>query len=218
MAVNLDGYVDVAERLVKFREAYPEGSIQFEWSWSENPDGSVWLVGKAFAFRTPDDIRPGHGSAWEQYPGKTPYTRGSELMNLETSCWGRAIAALGIETRRGIASKQEVEASQNRRFDDHGLPEKLKTPVGQARSMDEPTAKQLMALAKRASAVGVGVGDGLKFYGLLLGRDLSQTGVKFMDAMALMDMTKEQWLETSQAAGYKPVTFDTRNIERTPDE
>ena len=45
----------------------------------------------------------------------TPYTRNSEIENAETSAWGRAIAACGIEVRRGIASADEV---RNKEHDD----------------------------------------------------------------------------------------------------
>src|SRR5690606_40824121 len=70
----------------------------------------------AAAYRTPDDQRPGIGMAYEPYPGRTPYTRGSELQNAETSAWGRAIvAALAADTRRGIASAEEVRRSEERR-------------------------------------------------------------------------------------------------------
>jgi hypothetical protein len=57
--------------------------------------------------------------AWEIFPGRTPYTRGSELQNAETSAWGRAIIAVGAaDAKRGIASRQEVEARRAER--DHG--------------------------------------------------------------------------------------------------
>ncbi len=46
----------------------------------------------------------------EPFPGKTPYTKDSELMNAETSAWGRALASLGYEIHRGIATKQDVQA------------------------------------------------------------------------------------------------------------
>jgi hypothetical protein len=41
-------------------------------------------------------------------PGKTPYTKDSEVENAETSAWGRAIAALGFEVHNSIASAEEV--------------------------------------------------------------------------------------------------------------
>ena len=47
--------------------------------------------------------------AFEPIPGKTSYTKDSEVMNAETSAWGRAIVALGFETKK-IASADEVRA------------------------------------------------------------------------------------------------------------
>ena len=41
-------------------------------------------------------------------PGKTPYTRDSEVENAETSAVGRALAMMGFEVRKGVASRQEV--------------------------------------------------------------------------------------------------------------
>lgn len=123
MAFQLDDYVTVAERIEQFRKKYPEGSLQSEWQLVMMPaiyqakDGS-WqttdravIVVKAYAYRTPDDPRPGIGHAQEPYPGKTPYTKESELMNCETSAWGRAIVAvLAADTKKSVASRDEVQA------------------------------------------------------------------------------------------------------------
>lgn len=111
---NLGDYVDVKERLNMFYTLYPEGSIQFEFmgTLESNPE-MIW--GIATAYRTPDDARPGVGTAAELAQGKTTYTRGSELMNLETSAWGRAIASLGIGLGKSVASRDEVEAAQERK-------------------------------------------------------------------------------------------------------
>jgi hypothetical protein len=46
--------------------------------------------------------------AWEVIPGKTPYTKDSEVQNAETSAWGRAIVAVGAATAKKIASREEV--------------------------------------------------------------------------------------------------------------
>ena len=107
-----EDYVDVAQRIREFKEQYPEGSLQAH----ESP--RLWKVGEqeyigycAAAYRTPDDERPGIGWAWEPVPGPTPFTRDSELMNAETSAWGRAIVALGFETKK-IASANEVRNRQ----------------------------------------------------------------------------------------------------------
>lgn len=109
---SLDDYIDVAERIVAFSEKYPDGSLQtLDWSVNDIA-GHTFIVYRAAAYRTPDDERPGHGIAWEPFPGATPYTKNSELMNAETAAWGRAIVALGLPANRKIASKQEVKARQ----------------------------------------------------------------------------------------------------------
>lgn len=118
MALDMD-YIDVAARIVEFRTKHPEGSLQ-----PADPAvpfrlvdvaGQPYIAVVAAAYRTPDDPRPGIGMAYEPVPGKTNFTRGSELQNAETSAWGRAIvAALAADTKRSIASAEEV---RNRRAD-----------------------------------------------------------------------------------------------------
>jgi hypothetical protein len=106
---DLSNYVDVAERIEKFREKHPDGSLQTELVELPEAFASSFIAVKAYAFRSPDDPRPGVDYAWELVPGKTPYTKDSELMNACTSAVGRAIvAALAADTKRGIASKEEV--------------------------------------------------------------------------------------------------------------
>ena len=117
MAEIMKDYVDVAERLKDFRAKHPEGSIQpadlAKPYWLEVIDGQTYLVYAAACYRSPDDMRPGIGLAWEPVPGKTSFTRGSELMNAETSAWGRAIVAtLAADTKRGVASAQEVDTAR----------------------------------------------------------------------------------------------------------
>ncbi len=113
MAFDLESYVTVQERVIEFKKMHPEGSLQFEFKGVL--DGSPLMMwGIAYAYRHPGDERPGIGTAAELIEGKTPYTKGSELQNLESSAWGRAIAALGIGISKGIASKQEVQAAKDR--------------------------------------------------------------------------------------------------------
>ena len=119
-------YIDVATRIVEFREKYPEGSLQqVKYELLEVPIYTrdkdtglvaqtavrVYLAYTAAAYRTPDDKLPGIGTAWEPIPGPTQFTRDSEMQNAETAAWGRAIvAALAADTKKGIASKDEVAA------------------------------------------------------------------------------------------------------------
>jgi hypothetical protein len=74
--------------------------------------GTSWVVYTAAAYRTPDDPRPGIGTAWEPIPGPTPFTKDSEVQNAETAAWGRALIAIGASTKNGIASKEEVTNRQ----------------------------------------------------------------------------------------------------------
>ena len=112
-------YIDVATRIVEFREKFPNGSLQ---PWKDPyiaevtmPDGSIksFLVYRAAAYRSPEDTLPGVGYAWEPIPGPTNFTRDSELQNAETAAWGRAmVAALAVDTKKGIASSEEVRNRQ----------------------------------------------------------------------------------------------------------
>ena len=108
-------YIDVAARIVEFRTKHPDGSLQQVTLDFKEVAGKWWVIYTAAAYRAPDDERPGIGTAWEPVPGKTNFTRDSELQNAETAAWGRAIvAALAADTKRGIASAEEV---RNRRVD-----------------------------------------------------------------------------------------------------
>jgi hypothetical protein len=105
---RLRDYIGVNERIIEFYAKYPLGSIQSEvLQLTENH-----VIMKAYAYREPGDPNPGIGHSMMQIPGPTPYTKGSEIENAETSAWGRALAALGFEVKRGIASQQEIENKQ----------------------------------------------------------------------------------------------------------
>ena len=128
MSFQLDlDYIDVAARIVEFRTKHPEGSLQQVTLDFREVAGKWWVIYTAAAYRAPDDARPGIGTAWEPVPGKTNFTRDSELQNAETAAWGRAIvAALAADTKRGIASSEEV---RNRRADQNAPPEPEDAPV-----------------------------------------------------------------------------------------
>jgi hypothetical protein len=152
---SLDDYVDVATRIADFRAKYPDGCLQpldtaepFKVVIVNGTDRSGDLIGQTFivytaaAYRTADDPRPGVGCAWEIFPGRTPYTRGSELMNAETSAWGRAIIALGAsDSKQGIASREEVRNRQAER----------ETPASDGLSDAERDSAGMMTKGQRAA-------------------------------------------------------------------
>ena len=97
------------ERLRLFKEKYPDGSLQQESLQFIDFAGKSWVVYTAAAYRSPDDIRPGHGTAWEPVPGTSSFKRDSEVMNAETSAWGRAVLAVLAADSKRIASRDEVQ-------------------------------------------------------------------------------------------------------------
>ena len=141
-------YIDVATRIIEFREKFPHGSLQ---SWKDPyvievkmPDGSIksYMVYSAAAYRSPDDSLPGVGWAYEPIPGPTNFTRDSELQNAETAAWGRAmVAALAVDTKKGIASSEEVRNRQ--------------TKTTEAPQAKAPAAKREYTEDEKASAVAV---------------------------------------------------------------
>lgn len=115
-----EDYIDVAERLRAWYEAYPNARI--ETSIVSHTDSRVTV--KALAFRgdtsDPDvsgrprpygfEERPaGVGHSAMAIPGSTPYTRGSELENCETSAVGRALVMAGLPSKK-VASGDEIRS------------------------------------------------------------------------------------------------------------
>lgn len=108
---DLSNYKTVPERIAEAKARYPEGRFQTELLYI--PDHPDYIAVKAKFFRTEDDPTPGEGVAWEIVPGRTPYTKDSELQNAETSAWGRAlVAAFAVDASKGIASREEVQNRQ----------------------------------------------------------------------------------------------------------
>jgi hypothetical protein len=108
MAFSIDDYVDVAERLRIFKSVYPNGCLQQHSLQFLEFGGKSWVVYTAAAYRSPDDTRPAHGTAWEPVPGSSSFKRDSEVMNAETSAWGRSILALLVADSKRVASKDEI--------------------------------------------------------------------------------------------------------------
>lgn len=111
---DLSDYVSVAERLEKFYAKYPEGRVQAGKPELFTVGEQAYIWCQATAWRSPDDPLPAIASAWEDWPGRTPYTKHSEMQNAETSAVGRALWMVGIEAKRGGASREEIQRSRER--------------------------------------------------------------------------------------------------------
>lgn len=116
MSFDLSNYVDVPTRIRQLREKHPDAVLR-----PANPaepfrimeiGGREFIVYTAACYRTPDDPMPAIAVAAEPVIGSSSFTRNSEVMNAETSAWGRCImAALAVDEPQ-IASREEV---RNRR-------------------------------------------------------------------------------------------------------
>lgn len=109
---DLGDYVTVPERVAQFYEQHPDGRIVSDIPRVIEIGDRTFIEVTTRAYRSPDDPVPCVGSAWEPFPGRTPYTKDSEMMNAESSAIGRALAAAGIAVKRSIASANEIRARQ----------------------------------------------------------------------------------------------------------
>jgi hypothetical protein len=129
---RFEDYVTVAERIEQFYAAYPQGRLLTSIIEHDREAGFVLI--RAEAYRNAEDIMPAStGHAFEVrgegYVNKTSY-----LENCETSSVGRALALLGFEVRRGIASREEMEKSAR------GAAPKQKAAAQPAAAAEQPPA------------------------------------------------------------------------------
>jgi len=110
--MNLGDYVDVPTRFRLALDKWPDLRVV------ETPAEVVTIGDRTFisvtvkVYRDLLDLLPCVATAWEPFPGTTPYVRNSEMMNCSTSALGRA---LGMMIPFGkMASFEEV---QNRQHD-----------------------------------------------------------------------------------------------------
>jgi len=107
----LKDYIEVKDRIQTFYEQYPNGAIHFEFKGEMTLNNETYIWGKAFAYPDRDKVGWCSGHAWEKVPARG-FAKGPEMMTLETSAVGRALAMLGIKVSRSIASKEEMQRIQ----------------------------------------------------------------------------------------------------------
>ena len=170
MTVDLSGYVTVAERLRLALERFPDLRVQCGRPMSVTVEQRTFIQVTATVWRSPEDCLPAVATAWEPFPGQSPFTRNSEMMNAETSALGRALGLLGVGIAGSLASSDEVivrkgdaahaPVSAPVRPQDGPEPSK-RTQVGSRRpSPDKPaTDAQIVLLRKMAAERGIQLGD-----------------------------------------------------------
>lgn len=104
-----EDYVEVAPRIVEWYARHPDGRIEtsvIEWTGER-----VTVRAEVFRSLDPDEPPAGTGHSYMTLPGTTPFTKGSELENAETSAVGRALVMAGIPAKN-VASADEVAAKR----------------------------------------------------------------------------------------------------------
>lgn len=153
---DLNDYVQVNERIEKFYEKYPEGSIQTEIITNEN--GMV--IFKAYAYRNNEDTKPATGHAMEK-EGSSYINKTSHIENCETSAVGRALAMLGFEIKKSVASKEEVENAR--------LQQEMMT-----KRISKETAEALVNTLKAAKYTDEEIGKSLAKYNAKKAEELTE--------------------------------------------
>ena len=148
---RFEDYVPVAERLERFYERYPEGRICTSIVQHDLETGFVLM--RAEVYRTPDDAQPaatGHAFEvrGESYVNKTSYVE-----NAETSSVGRALAMLGFEVKRGIASREELQKTARMQPAATAQPAE-RAAKGQAAPPAEPAADLDREILEAAGSLG----------------------------------------------------------------
>jgi hypothetical protein len=106
----LGDYVEVADRIKAWHEEFPEGRIETELL--SITDKLVVTKSRVYRTSDPQEAPAGIGHSMLGIPGKTTFTRDSELENCETSSVGRALVMAGIPAK-SIASANEIRSKGN---------------------------------------------------------------------------------------------------------
>jgi pyruvate/2-oxoglutarate dehydrogenase complex dihydrolipoamide acyltransferase (E2) component len=106
MRFNPDEYITVSERIEKFYAKFPQGRIIT--TIIEHSAETGFILMRAEVYREPDDALPSATGHAYELKSAGHVQAGSYVEVCETSSVGRALALLGFEVRRGVASREEV--------------------------------------------------------------------------------------------------------------
>lgn len=116
MDIKGKDYAPVSERVRAFRSIYPNGGITTQIVSQTETDVTI----KATVYDERGEvIATGHAS--ENKNSSNINRNGGMLMNCETSAVGRALGFLGIGTKNGIATAEEVDRSEKIKDATNGL-------------------------------------------------------------------------------------------------
>lgn len=107
----LKDYVEVNVRIERFWAKYPNGRIETKVTFLENTQPQEVIV-RTNVYRDISDTFPAATGHAHEVHGSSYINRTSFIENCETSSIGRAIAILGFEIKKSVASREEVANAQ----------------------------------------------------------------------------------------------------------
>jgi hypothetical protein len=107
MRFNPEEYITVHERIEKFYAKFPQGRVIT--TILEHDRESGFVLVRAEIYRDPEDALPAATGHAYELRSAGHVQQGSYVEVGETSAVGRALALLGFEVKRGVASREEVE-------------------------------------------------------------------------------------------------------------
>lgn len=190
MAFKLDNYVDVPTRLRMALDKFPELRIVESGYRVEGFGAGTVLICTVTVYRSPDDTLPVVASAQESLPGKTPYTKDSELMVGMTSAVGRALGYMGFGIDKSIASSNEIKAREHTKPVTRPSGEPVEEPFSggyQTETASRPstniTPKQIALISALARDRGIPAGKAVA--------DAAQ-GIVGRSVLKLVDLSKTE--------------------------
>jgi pyruvate/2-oxoglutarate dehydrogenase complex dihydrolipoamide acyltransferase (E2) component len=126
MRFNPDEYITVSERIEKFYAKFPQGRIIT--TIIEHSAETGFILIRAEVYREPDDALPAATGHAYELKSAGPVQAGSYVEVCETSSVGRALALLGFEVRRGVASREEVIRGAKKQQAAAAAPQPERTP------------------------------------------------------------------------------------------
>ncbi|HEX8720935.1 MAG TPA: hypothetical protein VF736_09925 [Pyrinomonadaceae bacterium] len=155
MRFNPDEYITVSERIEKFYAKFPQGRILT--SIVEHNAETGFILIRAEVYRDPEDALPAATGHAYELRSAGHVQAGSYVEVCETSSVGRALALLGFEVRRGVASREEVIRGARKQqaaaasAPEPSRPERTPPPAERAPAAERPAAERTPA-AERAAA------------------------------------------------------------------
>lgn len=184
---RLADYVPVSERIRQFYEEHTEGRILTTIVEHNRDEGFILM--RAEVYRAPDDAQPAStGHAYEVqangFVNKTSY-----IENCETGAVGRALAIMGYEIKRGIASREEMEKVE--RMKGNGKPKQVVDPQTPVQTEKDALSDYI----KKGCGILNEAGDDIHWTPKSLTNFIKE---RFQVPNGLVDLTVEQLQEMKQ--------------------